>query len=466
MLEKSFMPYIIAFCWISAMLLVGTVLRAKVPLFQKYLVPASLIGGLAGFVLMNLGWVGAPFLQSGWQTIPHDTFEVFSFYLFTIGFVALGLMGHGSGSRGLGKEIVRGSLWMALAWSALLCIQAIAGLGVFSAANVLTNAKTYEPLGYLIAHGFGQGPGQALAIGAAWQSFKIEDAVSIGLFFAALGSFVGAFTGVPLVKWGLKKGFIANAPKELPSNAVVGLMKKDSRQSLGSHTTHPSNVDTLALHLAVLGLALGLTYLFCYLLRYYFYPSSLASLTFGFAFFYGMMMGFMVRFVMDKVGIGHLLDNELQNRIVGTSVDFLVVATMMAIKFTTIWKYIIPLAASVLIISIITLLLSLYFARRFPGPFGFERMLVMYGIATGTAATGLLLLRIVDPEFKTPAAVEAGIMNFWCLFTSLHIIFLVSVLPGPGFPDIVQMTLTYAVTGLACLILMKLLGLWKGQRQF
>ena len=38
----------------------------------------------------------------------------------------------------------------------------------------------------------------------------------------------------------------------------------------------------------------------------------------------------------------------------------------------------------------------------------FERSIVEYGMQTGVTAIGLLLLRVVDPHFKTPAAKAFG----------------------------------------------------------
>ncbi|MGM0404296.1 MAG: hypothetical protein ACQEQN_11305, partial [Thermodesulfobacteriota bacterium] len=42
-----------------------------------------------------------------------------------------------------------------------------------------------------------------------------------------------------------------------------------------------------------------------------------------------------------------------------------------------------------------------------------ERTLAIYGVVTGTVSSGLLLLRIVDPELKSPAAREIGFMNIF-----------------------------------------------------
>ena len=40
-----------------------------------------------------------------------------------------------------------------------------------------------------------------------------------------------------------------------------------------------------------------------------------------------------------------------------------------------------------------------------------ERTAAVYGAVTGTVSCGLLLLRIADPDFKTPVAIEIAVMN-------------------------------------------------------
>lgn len=64
-MEATFFPNIMAFLWIGIMLMLGVFLRAKVRFFQRILFPASLIGGLIGFVLVNAGWLGPPARRAG-----------------------------------------------------------------------------------------------------------------------------------------------------------------------------------------------------------------------------------------------------------------------------------------------------------------------------------------------------------------------------------------------------------------
>ena len=73
-MEASFYPYLGALCWIGMLLMLGTLIRAKVPLFQKLLFPSSLIGGLIGFVLINLDLVGMP-TSTGWKDITPNIFN-------------------------------------------------------------------------------------------------------------------------------------------------------------------------------------------------------------------------------------------------------------------------------------------------------------------------------------------------------------------------------------------------------
>ncbi|MFH1139121.1 MAG: sodium/glutamate symporter [Pseudomonadota bacterium] len=459
-LEQSFLPYLAAFGWISVLLLLGTWLRAKVSFFRTYLVPSSLIAGLLGFVLVSLGWIGYPDSTNGWTPISDQAFGLVAFHLFSFGFVAIGLVSGGGTEDGDKKEILKGSLWMALLWTGTACLQALGGWGIFLGYNAATGADSYAPLGFLAAHGFAQGPGQALAISTVWQdAFKIPGAVPVGLTFAAVGFFVAALAGVPLAYWGVKKGLARHAPAALTPEFLSGLMPADSRESVGRHTTNPANIDTLAFHLAVMGLIYFLAYLICYALKYHLFPPAMAELTFGFIFFWGLIAAVVVRVLMNKTGAGKYLDDGVQRRLTGATVDYMIVAVMMAVKLSDVMELIVPISLTILFGAAVTLFLVLYFGRRVKD-FGFEKMTAMFGYLTGTGASALLLLRIVDADFRTPVAVQVGLMNLFSIFLFTHPVFLVSVMPGPAFPGPGQMAVIYLVTGLFCLVMIKVLGFW------
>ena len=118
----STFPGVIAFAFMVSMILVGTILRARLPFLQQMLVPASLIGGLLGFVLVSLGW------SLGFGS---ETFVPFAFHFFTLSFMSLVLTGREAG--GDGGSIQPGGLWLSIGWTMSLVLQALVGLAVLVA---------------------------------------------------------------------------------------------------------------------------------------------------------------------------------------------------------------------------------------------------------------------------------------------------------------------------------------------
>mgnify|MGYP001428154878 CR=1 FL=1 len=76
-MEDSFHG-VIAFAFMVSMILVGTLLRSKFGIFQRALIPASLLGGIIGFVAISLD------LSLGFT---NDDFVAFAFHFFTLSFI-------------------------------------------------------------------------------------------------------------------------------------------------------------------------------------------------------------------------------------------------------------------------------------------------------------------------------------------------------------------------------------------
>jgi ESS family glutamate:Na+ symporter len=139
-------------------------------------------------------------------------------------------------------------------------------------------------------------------------------------------------------------------------------------------------------------------------------PPDLASLLWGFFFFFGLIIAFIIRWLTGKLGVDYLIDPGVQRRITGWSIDFLIVATIMAIKLTVVWAYMLPISVISISCGVFTTLAILFLGKRL-WSYNLERTVVIFGTVTGTVSCGLLLLRIVDPEFKTPAVIEIALMN-------------------------------------------------------
>jgi ESS family glutamate:Na+ symporter len=449
MLQQLFMPFFGVFGWISILLIVGVILRARIGFFQQYLVPAAIIGGIIGFVLISVGWID----------ISNDEFTKFAVVLFTLNFISIGLTGADEtavkkGST-LGKTLVRGMLWITLVYVIVFMAQGLLGIGLISLTNTFSE-PIFEGLGFLVATGFAQGPGQTVALASLWEkSFNIPNAVSIGLTFAAVGYLISSFVGVPLANWGIRKGYTANSPRELTDDVLTGISEPGNGPNAGKLTTHTGNVDGLSFQLAVLLVTLFITYFACLGLKEIL-PGPIKPLAFGMMFLWGMFIAVIIRLILGKFGLTVYFDNNLQRRITGVAVDYMIVATLVAVKVGIVWVYIVPITAICLIVAVFTTLFIVYFGRRLDH-FGFERFMAVYGTATGTGASGLLLLRIVDPEFKSPAAQELGLYNAFALPLLLPVSFFVFPLPEFGLTPLLALAAGLIVV---CLVLLKVFKFW------
>lgn len=447
--EQSFFPIFGAFGWIALVLLAGVVLRAKIGLLQKFLVPSAIIAGIIGFALKSTGLI----------KIDYDTFTLFAIHFFTLNFISVGLTGTEDAMKPKGtsvrKVIFKGMMWMAIVGLFIQSLQSIVGMGVIAATNTFLK-PLWEGLGYLLSVGYTQGPGQAVAISTVWEnSYMVENAISVGLTFAAAGFLVSALVGVPLAQWGLKKGLAANKQKELPRDFMVGLYEEGKRPSAGEQTTHSANIDALAFQVAALMTVYFITYFVTLGIKSVI-PAAMQGIAFGLMFMWGMIIAVITRAILKKLGLAHYLDNNVQRRITGMSVDFMVASTFMAIKVSTLWTFVIPIVIMCVLGAIVTFYGMLYFGRRVEHN-SLERTVALFGILTGTIASGLLLLRIVDPDFKTTTVFEVAMYSVPQLIL-LPLTFFYYTMPNLGW--MIGFLINVGAI-LVSLILLKVFGVWK-----
>lgn len=436
------------FGFLSIMLLVGIVARAKVSVLQRFLLPSCLAGGVLGMILVNTGVVGIKF----------DDLETFAYHFFNISFISVGLTGSEKSEReDSGGGLLRGAAWMALVQGVSFPLQAIMG-GLVVIALGLFGTELFPTFGFLAPLGFNEGPGQALSIGAVWESKGFEFGSTVGLTFAAMGFFFAFFVGVPIANWGMRKGISAQKLTELPPELLTGINPTDREpESAGKLTLNSANVDTFAFQAALVGLVYVIGYLAVKGLGGLVGP-DLAEMLWGFFFFFGLIIALIARWVMERVGVVHLVDSGVQRRITGWSIDFLIVATVAAIKAAVVWKYILPIGLISLLAGVSTTVVILYLGRRLKR-YNLERILAIYGTTTGVVSSGLLLLRIVDPDFKTPAALELAVMNLFTVPIILLGLFFLTA------PVVMGWSIWLALLGLfalmtVSLIIIKLLGFW------
>src|SRR5699024_3551312 len=147
--------------------------------------------------------------------------------------------------------------------------------------------------GLLIPFAFAQGPGQAATFGTIMeQEYGLVNAATVGVTFASVGFLVCFLVGVPLVRYGIKKGLAKHMKQDKIADYVERgyFNKNEDRESLGEETMFSGNIDTMTFHFAIIGI--------CFLMAAG--MASVVSLipgigsTFcGMLFIYGMLAGYL-----------------------------------------------------------------------------------------------------------------------------------------------------------------------------
>ncbi|MEW9677429.1 sodium/glutamate symporter [Lentibacillus sp. L22] len=400
--EEIFISLMIAFGLASIMLCIGMIIRAKVTFIRKMLVPASVIAGVIGLIVMNTNLI----------TLTNtDMYVNIVNFLFTITFISIGLTSSpkSKSSGSIGKSIAKGSMGLGFLWNLLYALTPVIGVIVLMSIGGFFGMNPVY--GLLIPFAFAQGPGQAATFGTIMdQQYGIANAATVGITFAAVGFLACFLVGVPLARFGIKKGLA----KKLGKSSIDGFvergyyLKDEKRETLGNETTFSGNMDTMTFHFAIIGLcfvlALGMAEVISYI-------PGIGPTFSAMLFIYGMLAGYLVKFIMKKLRIDNMLDNTFQSKITGWSTDYLVVASFMAVPFGVIGEWLVPIIIEAIVISALTVVICIYFGQRIGGENDFERTLGLYGTATGTVPSGIALVRIIDPSLKTTTAVELGLMN-------------------------------------------------------
>ena len=385
---------------IALSLLLATLIRARLRFFQRFLIPNSLT---AGFILLIFYNFLAKYLGIGTEHLGD-----LIYHLLSLSFIAMGL--RNTPGRGAGKRVLSTGLMIMASFS----FQALLGIALTFLFIVLIIPGLSPSFGLFIPLGFEMGPGQAYSIGIGWEEMGFAGAGTLGLTFAALGFLWACFGGIFLINLGIRKGWLGAKYREMLRAARVrsGIYGRRERSPAGSRlTTETEAIDTLSFNLGTVFAVYFLTFLLLKALTYLLSFAGtegreLAVNLWGISFIFAALLALGTKQLFKALKVDHVLDSGSLTRIAGSSVDILVAAAIGAISLVIVARYLLPILVMAVLAGLLTTGYVLWFASRLFGEHRFQRAMVIYGGSTGTMPTGLALLRILDPEFETPAAVD------------------------------------------------------------
>lgn len=405
-------------------LLLGNMIKKAVPVLRASLIPTAVIGGCVILIFEgvyklitgNVMFETAFFGENGTATL-----EVITYHALALGFIASALKDSGSKlTKQRNIEIFNTGVTTV----ATYLLQAILGFGITMIACLVIDGF-FPAAGVLLPFGFGQGTGQALNYGNIYEvEHGFIGGKSFGLTVAALGFISAALGGVARLAYLKSKNRIKPDAGNIRFQAE-NVEAKDEIPMMES-------VDKLTIQVALV--------IACYFLTFWLMKllgsllPGMKSVIFGFNFLLGVLTATIMKALlklMKKKGITkHRYTNGfLLTRTSNFFFDIMVVAGIAAIRLSILQQY----WGILLILGVVglfsTFAYNYYVAKKLFPAYKEEQFLAMYGMLTGTASTGIMLLREIDGSFKTPVADNLVYQNFPAIVFGFPMMLLATLAP-------------------------------------
>jgi len=250
---------------------------------------------------------------------------------------------------------------------------------------------------------------------------------SFGLTVASMGFLSASIGGVIHLNYLKRKGkIVLDKGTGFSGEKVEGTNEIPMQDS----------IDKFTLQIAFIMLA----YLLAYFLMYFLgnlVPGMRATI-YGFNFLLGVLAATLLKNVLNffnKKNIihRHYTNNFLLTRATNFFFDIMVTASIAAIRMSIIGKYWAVLLALGLVGLMVTYVYVHFVCKKLFPNYMEQQFLAMYGMLTGTASTGVILLREIDGDFKTPVADNLVYQNFPAMVFGFPILILATMAPNQPY---------------------------------
>ena len=404
-------------------LLVANMLKRSLSWLEASLIPTSVLGG--GILLLismiykritGTEMFDTPFFGNNGTT----WLELITYHMLALGFTASALRSNeGKMTKERSVEIFNTGLTTV----ATYLLQALAGMIVcIIAARSLT--ELLEAAGLLLALGYGQGPGQAMNYGNLYEvDYGFVGGKSFGLTVASMGFLCASIGGVIHLNWLKRKGKIL-------LDKGTGLASEQVEEA--NEVPMQENVDKFTLQIAFIMLAYLVSYLLMYALGCLL-PGMRATI-YGFNFLLGVLATTLLKSILKFLNQKNIVHRQYTNNFLLTRAtnfffDIMVTASIAAIRMDIIGKYWAVLLAMGILGLVLTYAYVYFVCRKLFPAYQEQQFLAMYGMLTGTASTGIILLREIDGDFKTPVADNLVYQNFPAMVFGFPILLLATMAP-------------------------------------
>ena len=413
-------------------MLTANMLRRMIKPLRQSLIPSSVLGGFL-ILIANLVYKEI----TGDSMFGKVTMETLTYHGLGLGFVAVALR---QSERKKNKKANTDVFNAGLTTVSSYLLQGLLGLAI--TLGLFYVIGNWASSGLLLPMGYGQGPGQAYNWGHIYETATaypgFQYGGSFGLTIAAMG-FVSAGLGGVFYMQRLKKKGLVNQ----------SIINADEMEDLSAETITKKGEIPLSESLDKMTVQLGLvvfTYMSAYLLMYLaslgldslggFFSTTIKPVIWGFNFLFGTIMAILLKLVLRRLtnrGVikRQYINNFMLSRVSGVMFDIMVVASIAAIDLSAFThpEFIIPLTTVCIVGAVATYWQVDFVCKRLFPEYRHEAFLSLYGMLTGTASTGVILVREIDPLFKTPAASNLVYQQLWAIVFGFPMLLLLGISP-------------------------------------
>ena len=382
---------------IATLILVANVLRRKIAFIRNSLMPTAVLAGFLMLLLRNIGF----------EVIDGVFLEAVTYHAIALGFIALALR--------VPEETEGESKFLAPKNGALIVstylVQALTGLLISLVLAYTIMPELFKASGILLPMAYGQGPGQANNVGSTYEALGMLGGRSFGLSLAAAGYLCACVVGVLCLNvMGRKNRLVRMKDKDYVSGSVT----LDTFQ-MENEIPVAESVDKFSVQAALVIILYLISYLLIdgvVSLLESFAPglaATVSTLLWGFNFIVGSIVATACRVLFANLRKLKIMNHQYQNnyllsRISGVAFDFMIVAGIASIEINDLKGNWLPFLLMAVIGGVVTFVYLLWMCKKLYPNYVYEGFFSMFGMLTGTISSGVLLLREIDPDLRTPAS--------------------------------------------------------------
>jgi glutamate:Na+ symporter, ESS family len=402
-----------AYTLIAVFILVGRFIRQRIQILRSLFIPSSVVAGIFA-LLLGPGVLGAvittvnpesPFVNGVFSENIRLVWSQSPSIFINVVFATIFLGQSIPGVREIWRQASpQAAFAQTFAWGQYV-------VGLLLTITILTPIFGLPPIAAcLIEVAFEGGHGTAAGMAETFKELGFAAGADLSLALATVGLVSGIICGTWLIDWGRRTGRI-----QVSQELLVGLEH--------TNTDHPDEtpiikaaranllrdllIDPLSLNFGFVGLAIAIGWLILEALRF------LESITWGSGGFrlmpyvplfpIALIGGIIVQIILVRTGRSYLISRALIDRIGGLALDLVIVTALATISLSVLGQNFAPF----LILSVAGIVWNVcvfvFLAPRLLPFYWFERGIGDMGQSMGVTATGLLLLRMVDPDNRSGA---------------------------------------------------------------